>query len=254
MSTLLRLDHVRGVLLRLEETILFGLIERAQFRRNAIIYQAGALGEALGGESLVGYLLHETEKVHARLRRYTSPDEHPFFDDLPAPVLAALTYGDNPLAPNAININARIRAAYETEIVPFVCLDGDDRQYGSSAVSDVACLQAISKRVHYGKFVAESKYRGDPAGYDPLIRARDAAGIAARITDDAVESAVLGRVTHKARTHGGEVAAAGSVAVDPGTFAEIYRRWIIPMNKDVQIRYLLQRLDGAPGQQRTATP
>lgn len=249
MSSQLRLDHVRGVLLRLEETILFGLIERAQFRRNDVVYRPGALGEALGGESLVGYLLHETEKVHARLRRYTSPDEHPFFGDLPAPVLPALAYGDSPLVPNAININARIRTTYETEIVPFVCVEGDDRQYGSSAVSDVACLQAISKRVHYGKFVAESKYRCDPGGYAPLIRAGDAVALASRITDDAVEAAVLGRVTHKARTYGSEVAAAGTVAVDPGLFAEIYRRWIIPMNKDVQIRYLLQRLNGEPERQ-----
>jgi chorismate mutase len=243
MSSQLALDQVRAVLLRLEETILFGLIERAQFRRNAIIYQAGAFGGALGGESLVGYLLRETETVHARLRRYTSPDEHPFFADLPAPVLPGLDYGNSPLAPNSVNLNARVRSVYETEIVPFVCDDGDDHQYGSSAVGDVTCLQAISKRVHYGKFVAESKYREDPAGYDALIRAQDAPGLAARITDAAVEAAVLGRVTHKARTYGSEVSGSGAVAIDAGAFAEIYRRWIIPMNKDVQIRYLLQRLD-----------
>jgi chorismate mutase len=196
-----------------------------------------------GGLSLVGYLLHETEKTHAGLRRYTSPDEHPFFGDLPAPLLPPLDDANNPLVPNAVNINDRIRAVYETEIVPFICADGDDGQYGSTAVNDVACLQAISKRVHYGKFVAESKYREDPSAYDPLIRARDGVTLAARITDPAVEEAVLGRVRHKARTYGSEVAAAGTAVIDPGAFAEIYRRWIIPMNKDVQVRYLLRRLD-----------
>jgi len=30
--------------------------------------------------SLLQYVLHETEQLHAKLRRYTSPDEHPFFE------------------------------------------------------------------------------------------------------------------------------------------------------------------------------
>jgi chorismate mutase len=248
----LSLNQVRSVLIRLEETILFGLIERAQFRRNAIVYRPGAFGDVLGGLSLVGYLLHETEKTHAGLRRYTSPDEQPFFTNLPAPLLPPLDYGDSPLAPNSVNINDRVRAVYEAEIVPFICAEGDDRQYGSTAVNDVACLQAISKRVHYGKFVAESKYREAPADYDPLIRAGDGLTLAARITDPSVEDTVLGRVRHKARTYGSEVASAGTTAVDPGALAEIYQRWIIPMNKDVQVRYLLQRLDGAPAQGKTS--
>jgi chorismate mutase len=34
--------------------------------------------------SLLQYVLRETEQLHAKLRRYTSPDEHPFFpDELP---------------------------------------------------------------------------------------------------------------------------------------------------------------------------
>ena len=32
---------------------------------------------------------------------------------------------------------------------------GDDGNYGSSAVCDTECLQALSKRIHYGKFIAE---------------------------------------------------------------------------------------------------
>lgn len=36
---------------------------------------------------------------------------------------------------------------------------GDDGNYGSAATLDVLCLQALSKRIHYGKFVAEAKFR-----------------------------------------------------------------------------------------------
>ena len=88
MNEQLLLSNIRSVLIRQEETIIFALIERAQFRRNPVAYQAGALREAIGEESIVGYMLRETEKTHARMRRYLSPDEHPFYVGLPAPVLA----------------------------------------------------------------------------------------------------------------------------------------------------------------------
>jgi chorismate mutase len=242
VSALLQLDNVRNVLIRLEETIIFALIERAQFRRNAIIYQPGAFGPELEGLSLLAYCLRETERVHARMRRYTSPDEHPFSRDLPAPVLPTLAFRDNPLHPNRINLNARIMAAYRDEIVPLICAEGDDEQYGSSSVCDVAALPALSRRIHYGKFVAESKYRAQPAAYDPLIRAGDRAGLLQAITDATAERDVLRRVGRKARSYTREITATTAHQLfDPRKVVDIYRRWIMPMNKDVQVQYLLQR-------------
>jgi chorismate mutase len=248
MSEQLRLDNVRNALVRLEETIIFCLIERAQFCRNEIVYREAALGDALGGRSLVGYLLHETETVHARMRRYTSPDEHPFFRDLPAPVLTALRYDDNPLRLNTVNVNDDLRRVYEGEIVPFVCAPGDDGQYGSSAVCDVACLQAISKRVHYGMFVAETKFRSASGRYAALVRAGDRAALEAAITDARVEEAVLERVGRKARRYCGELKDTSGPSVDPEAMVAVYRRWIIPMNKQVQVLYLLQRGAGDGGE------
>lgn len=241
MTTELHLDHVRGVLVRLEETIIFGLLERAQYLHNARIYEQGGMGEALGRESLVEYLLHECERSHAKVRRYTSPDELPFFGDLPEPVLPSLAYGDNPVHPNAVNINARIKSVYESEIVPFVCRPGDDQQYGSSAVNDVNLLQALSKRIHYGKFVAESKYREDSDSFDSMIEARAGDALEAAITVPAVEHRLFERVRRKAATYGGELAAAGEYAVAPDVVAAIYQRWIIPLSKRVEVAYLLER-------------
>jgi len=245
MNDQLRLDRVRNVLVRLEETIIFSLIERAQFCRNEVIYEPGALGEALEGHSLVGYLLHETEKTHARLRRYTSPDEHPFFADLPSPVLPALAY-ESPLFPNSVNVNERLWCLYEEEIVPSLCREGDDRQYGSSAVNDVMCLQALSKRVHYGKFVAESKVRAMPERLGPLVRAGDGRGLMAAITDPDVESGVVQRVERKCRTYLRDLEGGIGPTLDPLAIVSIYSRWIIPMNKEVQVAYLLQRGDWRP--------
>ncbi|MGQ9661892.1 MAG: chorismate mutase [Kiritimatiellia bacterium] len=241
MSTQLQLEHIRGVLVRLEETIIFGLIERAQFRLNPIIYVKNGLGEALGGESLVGFLLHECERSHAKVRRYTSPEEHPFYNDLPAPILPPLKY-DNPLHPNTININPRIRAAYEQEIVPLICEPGDDSQYGSSAVNDVALLQSLSKRIHYGKFVAESKYRQAPHVFGPQIKAGDEKALWEAITVREVEEQLFERVRRKAMRYGEELIAAGETTVAPEMVVLIYQKWIVPLSKQVEVLYLLQRL------------
>lgn len=242
MNKQLLLENIRNVLVRLEDTILFALIERAQFLQNRRIYDADALAETITHDSIVGYLLHETEKIHARMRRYTSPDEHPFYSALPEPVLPALRYDENPLKPNAVNLNDRIRTAYETEIVPYVCKPGDDRQYGSSAVCDVACLQALSKRIHYGKFVAESKYQANEALFKRSIEAADEDTLRTLITNTAVEDRVLKRVEWKAQIYGQNTN--GHPAVDkinPARVVDIYRQWIIPLTKDVEIAYLLAR-------------
>lgn len=42
---------------------------------------------------------------------------------------------------------------------PAITPGGDDGNYGSAATLDVLVLQALSTRIHYGKFVAEAKFR-----------------------------------------------------------------------------------------------
>ncbi len=240
MNEKLKLSSIRDVLIRLEETIIFALIERVQFAHNAVVYEPRAMGNAVGDDNLVGYLLHETERIHARMRRYTSPDEVPFYDDLPEPVLPDLRYDENPLRPNVVNVNAQIRKVYEQEIIPFICIPGDDCQYGSTSVCDVNALQALSKRIHYGKFVAESKYLANPEFYDALTSRRDITAIAEAITDREVEARVLERVASKARTYGQELSGGPeALKINPDHVADVYRRWIIPMTKDVEVEYLM---------------
>ena len=64
---LLSLDRIRSVLTRLEDTIIFSLIERAQFAHNARIYRRGAFKELtdLGfNGSWLEWFLKETETFH----------------------------------------------------------------------------------------------------------------------------------------------------------------------------------------------
>jgi chorismate mutase len=250
------LEELRTKLIRQEETIIFALIERAQFKRNAVIYEKeGPLFRIPGfSGSFLDYLLLETERLHARVRRYTAPDEHAFFPtELPKPILPPLAY-ELVLRPNDINVNAELMQIYTREIITCLTDEGDDLNYGSSCVNDVACLQALSKRIHYGKFVAEAKYRTAPALYQPLIERRDATAIEEQLTDRSVEAQLLRRVEMKAATYGREVEigqmqrSRSETAVDgdeslyfPRLLAKIYADYVIPLTKKVEVLYMLQR-------------
>ncbi len=239
----LKLDNLREVLIRQEETIIFALIERAQFKRNDVIYQEGGIQIHDFAKCFSDYLLWETEKVHARVRRYTSSDEHPFHGDLPAPILPPLET-PRQIVPNTINFNHKIHQIYKASLIPIICEEGDDRNYGSSATCDVACLQALSKRIHYGKYIAEAKYLDDAAVYNRLRTSQDNAGLLEKLTNRAVENELLLRVAEKAKTYGRDndnENPSNQFKIDPATIASIYERWIIPLTKEVEVAYLVSR-------------
>lgn len=305
-SDVLSLDSIRKSLIRQEETIIFALIERTQFMHNPVVYEKDAFGklgspsslmdECKEGQdrlSLLDFMLIGTELLHAKVRRYTSPEEHAFYPErLPSDCkLTALEDLDYPEllsgigGADKINFNPVLFMTYLNEIVPVVARSGDDEQHGSTVTCDVAVLQALSKRVHYGKFVAESKYQSNPDEYQRLVDADDADGVLALLTNLAVEEKVLRRARLKAATYGREplmshmppiegtnetseiVAAAAASAVvaaveamncetekkngkvDPNVIESIYRDFVIPLTKDVEVAYLYQRCGRHPPKQ-----
>ena len=64
----LSLERIRSTLIRLEDTIIFALIERAQFAYNARIYERGGVEELTGLLGFEGswleWFLRETEGFH----------------------------------------------------------------------------------------------------------------------------------------------------------------------------------------------
>ena len=139
-------------------------------------------------------------------------------------------------------------------LLPALCgEEGDDFNYGSTGLADVNCLQCLSKRIHYGKFVAESKFQAKPEEFTELIEAQDASGLMDLLTYKEVEDRVVRRVTNKAATYGQDISeelpadVLSSQDIDykvaPERVGELYREWIMPMTKDVQVEYLLRRLD-----------
>jgi len=255
----LLLSDIRGDLIRQEETIIFALIERSQFPSNSTCYKRGEsavlqarLGnveheQALSDFSFMEYFLYETESLHAKLGRYGSPDENAFFPNLLPKSGLVAPPKRSPLKPNMININNEVLGVYTEQILQELCCNTDtvdDGEYGSTCACDIAVLQALSKRIHYGKFVAEAKFQADREGMAKLILANDADGIMQALTNEAVEEKVIERVRTKASRYGVDGTSDESVyKVRPDVIAELYRDYLIPLNKKVQVRYLLERLE-----------
>ncbi|KAK1296757.1 hypothetical protein QJS10_CPB15g01311 [Acorus calamus] len=202
-SEILTLDSIRQSLIRQEDSIIYSLLERSQYCYNADTYNRNVFYMDGFHGSLVEFMVRETERLHAQVGRYKSPDEHPFFaEDLPEPMLPPLQYP-----------------------------------------------QALSKRIHYGKFVAEAKFRASPEAYEAAIRAQDRDHLMRLLTYETVEAAIVERVEMKARTFGQELNGNGDqdgspiYKIKPSLVADLYGDWIMPLTKQVQVEYLLRRLD-----------
>ncbi|KAI1615760.1 chorismate mutase [Exophiala viscosa] len=262
-SKALDLDNIRFQLIRLEDTITFHLIERVQFPLNATIYDLTALpipttNFALPPNiSLLDYLLSETERLHSTVRRYDAPDEYPFFPQvLQRPMLQAIKY-PRILHDNDVNVNQMIKEKYIKEVLPEACRNfgredrGETKEnYGSAATCDVACLQALSRRIHFGKFVAESKFQQETDRFAKLIKAEDRVGIDIAITNAKVEQQVLERLRLKAKTYGKDPSlnsngtVGGDEKINVEAVVKMYAQVVIPLTKVVEVEYLMQRLKG----------
>nr|ODN83899.1 chorismate mutase [Cryptococcus depauperatus CBS 7841] len=278
-SEILSLDSIRSQLIRLEDTIIFLLIERAQFAYNKRIYERGAFQSELNfNGSWLEWFMYETECFHGKLSNFVcSPDEHPFtpLDKLPNPIIRPQKFPpllhEPAVAHPSVNVNARILGFYVEHIVPGITGIGrednvleDDGNYGSSATRDVEVLQALSRRIHFGKslvtrmFVSESKFLSAPQDFIPHILANppNTEALANLITKPAVEAKLLVRLANKARLYGCEMDADGRVIempdeemgnrgkIDLGAVVGMYKDWVIPLTKDVEVDYLIHRLDG----------
>jgi len=234
--------HLEG----LEETIIHRLIDRAQFGVNAPAYTPGASGFGDDSRSLFELRLRYQEEMDAEFGRFEVPEERPFHADLPRP-RRVVTLPDNPLDPRsaaAVNRTPDIAKAY-LAFVRRLCEPGDDGQYGSAVEHDVLAIQALGRRIHYGAlYVAESKYRSDPAAFDAAI-ARAAAGnreeLERLITRAEVEERILKRVADKVDYIQATLNLTVRRRVDPRVVLSLYRDTVIPVTKLGEMDYLLVR-------------
>jgi len=67
------------------------------------------------------------------------------------------------------------------------------------------------------------------------------------LTLESIEKMVVKRVEKKAMVFGHEVSLEhvkeGTYKVDPSVVSLLYQKWLIPLTKNVELEYLLRRLD-----------
>ncbi|KMZ65350.1 Chorismate mutase [Zostera marina] len=248
-SASMTLASVRNSLIKQEDTIIFCLIQRARFPINSHSYTSSSF---LNGSSILTYYVKHIEVIQSEVGGYANPEEVPFFNyHLSSPVVPP-NEPEKFLYPAAasVNISEIILKTYIEKLVPLFTSSGDDGQYALSVASDMACLQALSRRIHYGRFVAETKFRGAKADYISAINSQDKATLTKLITNKSVENTVKARVYKKAKIFGQNVSLHDNKSntttkykVDPLVVSHIYGEWIIPLTKLVELEYLLRRLN-----------
>ncbi|KAJ8751886.1 hypothetical protein K2173_026092 [Erythroxylum novogranatense] len=243
------LDSIRKALIRQEDTIVFCLIERARFPSNSRLYNDSLdLVTGFSG-SLVHFIIQETEAIQAKAGRYENPEENAFFPENLPPSVVSNKYPQVLHPPAAsVNVSTKIWEMYFNKLLPLFVRRGDDGNFASTAASDLDCLQALSRRIHYGKFVAEIKFRDAPQEYAAAIRSKDRDALMKLLTFEKVEEMVKKRVEKKARAFGQEVTVGnnehlGNFKVDPAVVVRLFDEWVMPFTKFVQVEYLLRRLD-----------
>jgi len=240
----LNLQNVAMLLEGLEETIISKLIDRAQFNVNPVIYEKGKSDfPDAADDSLFSLRIRASEEMDSAFGRFTVPEERPFCTGLPAPSRkvdapdTGLHFPDY----NAVNLTARILESYFS-LLPVICQPGDDNNYGSSVEHDVFAVQAISRRIHYGSFyVAECKYSDDPEAYKKLIAANDKPALMAKLTRPEVEERIIERVRDKVAYLQAKINTQVRNKINPDSVLSYYREYIIPLTKDGEILYLLNR-------------
>ena len=244
MSNSLSLTHIAARLEALEETIIMRFLDRAQVAVNREAYLPGHSGfEGAGNESLFELRLASQERMDAEFGRFMVPEERPVSEDLPAP-RRKVHLPDLPLRvsdPNVVRRSPEIRDAY-LAVLPDLCKDDDDGQYGSAVEHDVYTIQAIARRVHYGAlYVAEAKYRERTEEYRRVALDGDREALLAMLTRAEVEAQILERLEKKVKDLQVDVNTEVRRVIGPDVLVSFYRETIIPLTKGGQISYLLER-------------
>jgi chorismate mutase len=248
------LNELSAFLGNLEEAIIWRLIGRAQFRHNPRVYEAGGSGfpNELSG-SLFDVRLRYQERMDAVFGRYTAAEERPYSARLP-PAQRVCSERPDPRFPigdyNLVNLMPEIVLSYR-EFVPKICRPGRDGHYGSSVEYDVFAVQALGRRIHYGSFyVAERKYLDAPGFYRELTAGADTGALISALTRPEVEEATLRRVREKAKSLQGR-ASPSRVRLDPDAVSGFYRDTIMPLTREGEARYLMNRFREEPPGRRT---
>jgi len=239
------LSAVADRLESLEETIIFRILDRAQYKLNSSVYSKNVflLPDETKDVCLLDYMHKFIEQVFARLGRFTISEEKPFFASTAWTEGAGIAHEKEDLCLDAIeniNLTSKIKENYCGFVGDF-CEKGDDGEYGSSAEADIAALIAISKRIHYGSFyVAQSKYRANPQAYVVAAKIGESE-VKKLLVRREVEEKIAVRVTQKCDKIQSAYTSKFRKKIDPKLIEKFYTETIIPLTVIGETQYIFMR-------------
>ncbi|XP_073128857.1 chorismate mutase 1, chloroplastic-like isoform X1 [Henckelia pumila] len=241
---------IRDTISLQEDTIVNNLWLRSPLGYNADIYARKVSSDGFQGSS-VERLVRDFENFKVKFGgKYNREERFFFLHNIPNPPLHHTHDEILHPASYSININPQIWDMYIGKILPRLVKKhgygyGDGDKF-MSAELDKVCLLAISRRIHYSTHVAEASFRAAPDVYEPAIIAQDRALIMDLVMHPAWEEATTRMMKVKFRNfeelrHWDEYSTDDKI--DPSLVPDLYGRWIMPLTRQVQVEYLLKRLD-----------
>ena len=234
----MKLEKVRERLIELEDIIIKGLCERANYKQNLEIYEHNAEQFKYKNNfegTYFDFMFKQIENVHSIAGRYNCFDEKPFYKGLEE---CQVEREYNSQIPDEIlkfskkiNFSPWIKIGY-LNFINELCEEGEDANYGDTTLSDIFNLQAISKRIHYGILVMEAKYKDNQSQYDKLLSQNNDISIGSALKNVSVEQKVLQRVKEKSIKNGFK---------NPNKIVKFFKNCIIPMTIQVELDYIFSK-------------
>jgi len=234
----MKLEKVRERLIELEDIIIKGLCERANYKQNLPIYEHNAEQFKYKNNfegTYFDFMFKQIENVHSIAGRYNCFDEKPFYKGLEE---CQVEREYNSQIPDEIlkfskkiNFSPWIKIGY-LNFINELCEEGEDANYGDTTLSDIFNLQAISKRIHYGILVMEAKYKDNQSQYDKLLSQNNDISIGSALKNVSVEQKVLQRVKEKSIKNGFK---------NPNKIVKFFKNCIIPMTIQVELDYIFSK-------------
>jgi chorismate mutase len=135
----------------------------------------------------------------------------------------------------------RVERDYLERVLPMIAQqDAPVAELSTVRWCDEACVRALLLRLDFAVRVAELKIKGGGVRLRKPAAAGDAAALRALITYPSVEQAVIAR----ARGCAAEYAAGNRLSAEQSgrlavAMEAVYRDWLIPLSRDVQVVWLI---------------
>lgn len=209
--------------------IVLALKTRARYLQNLKIYRPGlVIGNP--GDSLLMHELNQFERIHAELGKYTFASQQSFTDISDIELIIKRQPLESPIKTFHNDAGDEIIRRYLQWVEKYCEPGTEPEQYGETVTADVNILMLIFQRINLGMLVAESKYQADPEAF--IATQYDENQLRGLIVNRDRETSVMNLATQLAEQY----------EFGPDQALEVFE-WMISMTVDVQIKYLMARIE-----------